>query len=317
MVWDLTIVIPVCNEEKTLRQTAVEIVKTLSDSDLSFGILCVDDGSKDSSWEVIEKLERELPRKIQKLKLSRNFGKDAAILAGLEHTNSELVITMDADGQHPPKYLPKFIQLWKKSGCNVINGIKRSRQHDSLLQRAFAYAFNFIMEKVAGLDLHNASDFKFLDRKAKEAIIACEDRTIFFRGLVAWIGFNQQKIQFDVERRSRGLSQWGLQVLFFYAIDAIVLFSHFPVYFILALGGIAVLVCFVLLVILGFALTEGNVPSGYSTLIVLLLMNLGFSMLAIGGIGLYVKHSLEQTMRRPRYVIDTNFKKSNDRDIEN
>jgi polyisoprenyl-phosphate glycosyltransferase len=307
MKTDISIVIPLHNEALVINTVFHEIVENMKNIALSYMIILIDDGSSDNTWELIKEIKHQYPEIVTGIKLSRNFGKDAALFAGLKQSDSHCVITMDADGQHPPSYIKKFVNCWQLTGCNIVNGVKSSRKYDGFIQRCLAMLFNSVMSKITKFDFANASDFKLLDRQAVTAVLSCGDRNIFYRALVAWVGFDQQKIKFEVSNGYQRNSRWGLSGLLNYAMNGIVLFSNFPIYLILILGIFSIILCSGLTISLGIQLLLGNVPSGYSTLLVMSLLNLGFSMIAIGCVGLYVKNGLEQTKDRPRFMVEFNL----------
>ena len=304
------IVIPVYNEIGIIAESINKIVTEVKKlSSYKTTIILVDDGSSDGTWDVVKNIRKSflknksLSISIETLRLSRNFGKDAAIFAGLKHSKAELVMVMDADCQHPPDLIKDFLLLQKQNGFDVVNGVKNKSQNTSLIYKSLSWVFNKFLALVLKTDFSGASDFKLLNRRAVNALCECGDQNFFFRGLAIWIGFSQGYIKFDVQNRIDSQTKWTKIALFKYAVDTIVLFSHIPVYLILLLGIFSILLAAAIVLKLAFSFTTGTIPTGYATVVMLLILNLGFSMLSIGSVGLYVKNTLDQTKNRPRYFI--------------
>ena len=270
---------------------------------LKTNILFVDDGSHDSTWNTIGSFKKTSPIPVDGIRLSRNFGKDMAILAALRATKTDHVIVMDVDGQHPPTLIPEMISLMEETGADIINGVKTPQENASIIYRGAAGLFNKAMSFILGTDFYGASDFKLLNRRAIDALCNCGDKNFFFRGLSHWIGFKQESVTFTVPEVDDRSSRWTNLRLFRYAIDGIVLFSYSPLYVIVVLGIVALVLTSVLMVALFIALATGSAPPGYATLLTVCLLNLSFSMLGTGCLGMYVKNILDQAKDRPHYFI--------------
>ena len=206
---DLTILMPFYNEDKQIDITVSTLLPILEQLDIEADMLLIDDGSSDRTWDAIAKASAAYPNQVRGLKLSRNFGKEAAICAGLDVVDSHAVILMDGDLQHPPKHIPEMVQLWR-SGYDVVEGIKSDRGNESALSRINAGIFYGLFRKVAGYDLSNASDFKLLDRAVIEKWRSLKEYQTFFRGLSAWLGFKRCTFSFEVADRQTGQSRWRL-----------------------------------------------------------------------------------------------------------
>ena len=300
----LCVVLPCYNEADSVISTVSRVCKTLDTCAVNYLIVAIDDGSTDQTWDILSKQIMQSAGRLYAYRLSRNFGKDAAILAGLSLVPADAYLIMDADGQHPPELLPKFIDAWMKGHADVVNGIKRSRERDPLLQRFSAFIFNHVFSLFSGIDFLRASDFKLINRKAAEAILQCGDYRFFFRGLASWIGFRQISVEFHVSERNSGKTKWQWSKLITYAIDALVLYSNFPLYLVFVLGCVAITLSLVLFVKLIWAYFGGVIPSGYSTLLTISMLSMGFMMVSLGVIGLYVKNILDQVKQRPRFVVE-------------
>ena len=204
----LSVVIPAFNEEEMLQKAADTVRQVLTESEISFEVIFVDDGSSDGTWQMIQEICCSF-RNVRGIHFSRNFGKESAIFAGLEKANGDCVAVMDCDLQHPPEMLVNMYRLWE-NGYEIVEGKKRSRGQESTLHGLCASIFYGIMSKAAGVDMKGASDFKLLDRKAVDALLQMPERSVFFRGMSSWIGFRKAEVEFDVREREAGQSKWGI-----------------------------------------------------------------------------------------------------------
>src|SRR5262249_34304315 len=221
-------------------------------------ILIVDDGSADGTWSAVATLAKSDPR-IRGVRLSRNFGKEAAIAAGLERARGDAAIVMDCDLQHPPELLGEMIGIWQRGEADVVEAFKRTR--GPLASRMF-YA---LFERLSGIDLLGASDFKLLDRRVVNTYNTLRERNVFFRGLTAWLGFRRAAVHFDVPARGDGQSRWTRVKLIALAVTAILAFSPIPLFIVLGLAA----VFFVFSVLLGawalYLWAIGHAVSGFTT----------------------------------------------------
>jgi glycosyltransferase involved in cell wall biosynthesis len=193
----VSVVIPAYREEETIERTVQVVREHLKKCDIVYEILIVDDGSQDGTYGKVCKMAEAEPR-VRGIRLSRNFGKEAAILAGLTAARGNAVITIDADLQHPPDLIPEMIGRWR-AGVRVVHAVKRSRAEDGFVARQRAALFNKVLTRFGGIDMQNASDFKLLDRVAVDMVVTgLKERSRFYRGLAQWVGFEQESIPFDV-----------------------------------------------------------------------------------------------------------------------
>jgi len=199
----ISVVIPLYNEGLHVRELLSDLKKALQDSGCRFEVVLVDDGSVDDTWERIKDEARASPT-LRALRLTRNFGKELALCAGLERARGEAIIVMDGDGQHPPSLLPIMIETWRTSGADIIEAIKRRRGGESLTSKFGALTFYVILNKLSGFELKGASDFKLIDRRVVDTWLGMRERNVFFRGMTAWMGFNAVQIPFDVPARRMG-----------------------------------------------------------------------------------------------------------------
>ncbi len=299
----ITIVIPVYNESASIRRTVPTILDTLDAIEsVTFEILLVDDGSTDDTLEQIETLCNEHHR-LMPIPLTRNFGKEAAMHAGLSHATGDAVIIMDSDLQHPPDLIPKMICLWQ-DGVDVVEAYKSSRGKESFLSRLAANQFYRIFNAMAGIDLANHSDFKLLDRKVVAAYLNLPERKRFMRGLVAWMGFASAKLPFEVPPRAHGATAWSRFKLMRFSITALTSFSSAPLHIVTGLGGICLVIAAVLGSIALYHKFTGVAVSGFTTVILLILIVGSLIMLGLGLIGIYLEQIFDEIKQRPIYPLD-------------
>ena len=297
----LSVVLPAYNEEKMICRAAETIGKILDDAGIVYEIVFVDDGSKDKTWEQIEKVSENNPH-ITGVHFSRNFGKEAAMVAGLANAKGDCCAVMDCDLQHPPEVLIEMYSLWKQ-GYEVVEGVKRSRGRESMLHRMCAGTFYKIISRATKIDMTRASDFKLLDRRAVDALLEMPERNAFFRAMSAWIGFSSTSVEFDVRERTEGESKWSTGALVKYALSNIVSFSAAPMQFVTFAG----VVVFLMAVILGaqtfVKYFGGHAVEGFTTVILLILFIGSMIMISLGVIGCYIAKIYEEVKCRPRYLV--------------
>ena len=297
----LSIVIPAYNEEKMILKTKEVVSGIMEREKIPFELVFVNDGSKDQTWEMIEKAA-EKNSHVTGIRFSRNFGKESAIFAGLANAEGDCIAVMDCDLQHPPETLVEMYRLWEQ-GYEVIEGVKRSRGKESILHRASAGMFYKIMSKAVQIDMSRASDFKLMDRKAVEALLSMPERNAFFRALSSWVGYRTTSVEFDVQERTEGESKWSTWSLIKYAVRNIVGFSSAPLQMITVAGVLTLLLAVVLGIQSLVKYFCGHALEGFTTVILLLLIIGSLIMLSLGVIGIYIAKIYEEVKGRPRYFI--------------
>ncbi len=299
----LTLIIPVYNEADGLRRHLDEILRQLEALPASFStdLLIVDDGSTDSTPGIVQALCEQCSD-VSLLVLNRNFGKEAAIMAGLDHADADAVVVMDSDLQHPPALLPKMVELWL-GGADVVEAVKISRNTRSGPYRYFANVFYHIFDTLTGLDLHNHSDYKLLDRKVIEAYRSLPERTRFFRGLVNWMHFPAAQIPFEEPAREAGESKWGALRLLKLSWQSISSFTALPLQLVTILGGVTFLVSLLLGAKALYDKLSGQALDGFTTVILLLLIIGSVLMFSLGLLGSYVARIYDEIKARPHYLI--------------
>ncbi len=297
----LSIIIPAYNEQENIDQAFVAISKILTENNIPFEILFVDDGSCDQTFACVQKLS-EGHKEVRGISFSRNFGKEAAIFAGLEGAQGDCCLIMDCDLQHPPALIPDMYRLWR-DGFEVVEGIKASRGKESPFHRLCAKGFYHIISGATGIDMSRASDFKLLDRKAVDALLILPERAPFFRALSSWVGFKTASLSFEVQERTAGASKWSLWSLTKYAIRNITSFSGAPMQMVTLLGWIMLLVSLALGIQSLYRYFSGTALEGFTTVILLQLIIGSVLMISLGIIGHYISRIYEEIKARPRYII--------------
>lgn len=297
----LSVVLPAYNEEKMLEKAAKVISSILEEAGILYELIFVDDGSKDNTWSEILKVSKTNPN-IVGIHFSRNFGKEAALFAGLANASGECCAVMDCDLQHPPGVLVEMYRLWE-SGYEVVEGVKRTRGKEGVFHKLSAKLFYKLISKAVKIDMARASDFKLMDRKAVLSLLKCTEKNAFFRALSGWIGYKTTSVEFDVQEREAGESKWSTWSLIKYAVTNIVAFSAVPMQFV----SVAGILFFIFAVFLGvqtlIRFFAGQAVEGFTTVILLLLIVGSIVMISLGIIGYYLSKIYEEVKGRPRYLI--------------
>ncbi len=301
----LSIVVPVFNEQENAALVAQRVREALAGLDLDHELLFVDDGSRDRTAAIVEQLARADGR-VRLVRLSRNFGHQAALLAGLDHARGDAVITMDGDLQHPPELIPRLVELWR-DGADVVQTIRREPADDSALKRTGSTWFYRLLSSVSRVRVTpGAADFRLLARPAVDAFCACRERARFNRGLVQWIGFSYVELPYDARPRHAGRSKYSWRAMFRLAGDAIFSFSTLPLRLAGLAGGLVSIfaAAYLLFVIWARLFTDRVVP-GWSSILAAVLVIGGVQLMVLWIIGEYVGRLYEEAKQRPIYVART------------
>ncbi len=312
----LSVVLPAFNEELMIEKAASTLIALLDREQITFELLFVNDGSKDQTWDrILEEAKKDA--RVTGVCFSRNFGKEAAIFAGLSQASGDVVAVMDCDLQHPPETLIEMYHLWQQ-GYEVVEGVKRSRGKETALHRRFTRLFYQMMSNATGSDMQNTSDFKMLDRKVVNSILKLPERNMFFRATSLWVGYKSIQVAYDVQEREAGESKWSTKSLIRYALNNMVSFTTVPLQLV-SLAGIVSFFCSLILLI--YTLVQyvlGHTVEGYSTILIVLLLLGSAIMMSLGMIGYYLGKIYEEVKQRPRYIISevirTNRKKEGNRE---
>jgi polyisoprenyl-phosphate glycosyltransferase len=298
----VSVVIPIFREAAQIPDLVAAVRNNLKESGVLYELVLVDDGSPDDSWSLIA-VEAKSDGNVRALRLSRNFGKESALCAGLEHARGDAVIVMDADGQHPPSLIPEMLSRWQSTAADIVEAVKVGRGRESLSSKLGALLFYGLLNKLSGFHFKGASDFKLMNRKAVNAWLRMPERNVFFRGMTVWMGFNTVQVPFEVAPRSTGQSAWSALKRLKLALVGITAFSSFPLHFVTLAGGIFFLVSVALGVQTLYLKLVGRAVSGFATVILLELIIGSLLMISLGIIGEYLARIYEEVKNRPRYVV--------------
>lgn len=301
-------IVPVFNEALNIRQ----FLKQLNSTQIKlceYQVCFIDDGSVDHSWLLIEESSR-IDSKVYGVRLSRNFGKEAAILAGLETCEADAAIVIDCDGQHPIETAVEMIDLWQKGSAQIIEARKKARNDSSFLYSFLAKSFYSLFSFLSKLDFENATDFRLLDKNVVSALRQFPERNFFFRGLSTWVGFKRSTVEFDVKPRLHGKSSWSLWKLIRLALSSITAFSGFPLQLVTGAGmvflGVSILI-FIRALVVKF---QGASPDGYTILLFVQLFAGSMIMISMGVVGGYIGRIYEEVKLRPRFLVSDSTRKS-------
>jgi glycosyltransferase involved in cell wall biosynthesis len=299
----VTLIIPAYNEAESLTGNLETILAQVSELDeVALELLVVNDGSDDRTLELMQVFCETHPQ-VSLLSLNRHFGKEAAILAGLDHAGGDAAVVMDSDLQHPPELIPQMVRLWL-GGVEVVEAYKSARPAQSALYRLLARGFYAAFATLTGMDLRNQSDFKLLDRKVIDAYRRMPERTRFFRGLVKWLHFTTAQLPFEEPQRQGGHSKWNGSRLLRLSWQSISSFTALPLQLVTLLG----LFTFVISLALGgkalYDKLSGHALDGFTTVILLLLIIGSVLMFSLGLMGSYIARIYDEIKARPIYLVD-------------
>lgn len=299
----VSIIIPVYNEQENLPELHRRLCEVLDPITRDVEFVMVDDGSRDDSVQVAELLLRRDPR-IVLVEFSRNFGKESAMIAGYDHARGQASIVIDADLQTPPEIIPKMIEAWQ-GGAQIVDAVRTATIGQNPLRTWASSTFYWIMQKLAKTDIiPNSVDYRLLDAQVVDALRKCRERYRFNRGLVGWLGFKRQSIEFVAEDRAAGSTRWSLMHLVGYALDAILSFSALPLRLAGLLGLVISLFSFVYLLFLMFQTVLIWQPiKGYATIVGGIFLLGGMQLLTIWLLGEYVGRLYDEVKRRPLYIV--------------
>lgn len=297
----LSVILPSYNEEKMIPVAADTISAILERENIDFELLFVDDGSKDATWENITRAA-EFNKHVVGVHFSRNFGKEAAMFAGLEKASGDCCVVIDCDLQHPPEKIVEMYRLWE-DGYEVVEGIKEDRGEESGFHKFAANSFYGLISKATGMDMSSSSDFKLLDRKVVDTLNKLPERNVFFRALSFWVGFKKATVYYSVRERTEGVSKWSTKSLIKYAITNIGSFSSAPLHIVTVLGFIMLAVAIVFSIISLVQKLTGQALGGFTTVILLLMFSSSIIMISLGIVGYYIARIYDEIKGRPRYII--------------
>ncbi len=297
----LSVILPAYNEEKMICTAAETIGAILRGEGIDYELIFVDDGSRDGTWSEIEKAH-DSDACVTGLRFSRNFGKEAAMFAGLEAVRGDCAVLLDCDLQHPPEKIVEMYRLWEQ-GFEVVEGVKEDRGRESAMHRFAAHSFYSMISRAVGFNMADSSDFKLLDRKVVDTLNRMPERSVFFRALSYWVGFKKTTVSYCVRERTVGQSKWSTKSLVRYALTNITSFSSAPLHIVTVLGVITLIAAIVFGVISLAQKLSGVALEGFTTVILLQLFSSSVIMISLGIIGMYISKIYIETQHRPRYIV--------------
>jgi glycosyltransferase involved in cell wall biosynthesis len=297
----VSVVAPIYNEGEGVDRFVRRMDQVLGAAGLRYELVMVDDGSADDSWQRVARHALADDR-VRGIQLSRNFGKESAMLAGLEHAAGDVVVIIDSDLQHPPTAIPAMVQCWR-DGAHVVEAVKRNRTGQSAASRLAAKLFNVTFTRLTTVDLVNATDFRLMSRSAVDALLRLPEHSSFFRGTSSWIGFRRATVEIDIDHREGGASRWTFGSLSRLAVNGLTSFTSAPLHLVtivgLAFAGFSVVLGIQTLV----RWIRGGSVAGFPTVILILLVMGTFILLGLGVIGEYLARIHEEVRGRPRYLV--------------
>ena len=296
----LSVVAPVYNEEALIDEFYARVCSALEG--LRFELVLVDDGSTDGSPAALDRLASTDPR-VRVVFLSRNFGHQTALTAGLDHACGDAVVMLDADLQDPPELIIKMLDHWR-AGCDVVYAVREQREGESRFKLSTARWFYRLFDKLAQVELqHNSGDFRLLDRRALDALLSMRERNRFLRGMTVWVGYTQAAVGYKRDPRYAGETKYTLSKMLRFSLDAISSFSHRPLQLATLLGFVISTLAFIAIPLVILLRILGSYLPGFSSLTIAVLLLGGIQLIAIGIIGEYVGRIYDEVKGRPLYLV--------------
>ena len=296
----LSVVAPVFNEEATIREFYGRVCSALEG--LTFELVLVDDGSRDGSAAALEEIAVADPR-VRVVYLSRNFGHQTALTAGLDHASGDAIVMLDADLQDPPELIVTMLDHWR-AGCDVVYAVRQQREGESWFKLATARWFYRVFDSLTSVELqHNSGDFRLLDRRALDGLLSMRERNRFLRGMTVWVGFTQAAVPYDRDARYAGETKFSFAKMLRFSLDAISSFSHRPLQLATLLGFVISGLAFIAIPVVVVLKILGSYLPGFGSLELSILLLGGIQLISIGIIGEYVGRIYDEVKGRPLYLV--------------
>jgi polyisoprenyl-phosphate glycosyltransferase len=296
----VSVVAPVYNEEATIEEFYARVCAALEG--LPFELVLVDDGSSDGSPMILDRLAEADPR-VRIVQLSRNFGHQTALTAGLDYATGDAVVMLDADLQDPPELITTMLDHWR-AGCDVVYAVREHRAGESRFKLSTARWFYTLFDKLAQVELqHNSGDFRLLDRRPLDALLSMRERNRFLRGMTVWVGYTQTAVPYQRDARYAGETKYTLSRMLKFSLDAISSFSHRPLQLATLLGFVISTLAFIAIPVVVVLRLLGSYLPGFSALTIVVLLLGGIELIAIGIIGEYVGRIYDEVKGRPLYLV--------------
>ena len=296
----LSVVAPMYEEEATVDPFTERVATALQG--INYELILVNDGSKDGTRDAMAAAATRDPR-VKVVSLARNFGHQPALTAGLEHARGDVVVMLDGDLQDPPEVIPEMVERWKE-GVDVVYAVREQRLGETLFKRVTARGFYTVFRRLTGLDLAvESGDFRLMDRRALDALLAMPERNRFLRGMTVWIGFTQTAVPFVRQERHAGVTKYPLRKMLRFSFDAITSFSSRPLQWAMVLGFFFSAIAFLAIPLTVIARYADIFSKGVPTTIIIVLLLGGIQLITVGIIGEYVGRIYDEVKHRPLYVV--------------
>lgn len=305
----ISVVVPCYNEQEVLPLFYNEMNKVIAQmqseyDDLEFELLFINDGSKDNTLKMLRELSAS-DNRVRYISFSRNFGKEAGMFAGMENSKGDYVVVMDADLQHPPKFIPQMYKYVSEEGFDCATTRRVSRKGESKIRSWFAMKFYKIMNKISQTEIvDGAQDFRFMTRKMVDAVLSMKEYNRFSKGIFSWVGFNVKYIEYENVERAAGTTAWSFWKLFLYSLEGIFAFSTAPLALASLLGVLSCLIAFIwIIAIIIKTIVFGESVQGFPTIMCAIFFVGGLQLFCTGILGQYLSKTYLETKRRPIYII--------------
>lgn len=300
----LSIIVPCFNEEGVTELFYEESIKYIRECDCDYELILVDDGSKDNTLNDFKKL-KENDNNVKIISFSRNFGKEAAMVAGLEYSSGDLVVIMDCDLQDPPKLLPKMKEIILEQGYDSVATYRVNRKGEPVIRSFFARMFYRLINKMIEVEIvDGARDYRMMTRKMVDAILSLKEYQRFSKGIFSWVGFKTKYLEFENVQRVKGETKWNFFKLFKYAIEGVVAFSTLPLRIASIFGFFISLLGFIYMIFIALkAMLYGDPVTGFPSLVVIITLLGGIELLVLGILGEYLSKTYMETKKRPRFIV--------------
>jgi glycosyltransferase involved in cell wall biosynthesis len=303
----ISLIVPVFNEQDVIEIFLKETSNVMDDTGLEYEYLFINDGSTDATLTKLIELSASNPH-IRIINLSRNFGKEAAMTAGIDHVRGNVLVPIDVDLQDPPELIPKFVEKWR-DGYDVVYGVRTSRDDDSMMKRATAGWFYQLFNRLSPVQIpDNAGDFRLIDERASEVLRQLPERNRFMKGLFSWVGFYSIGVPYARPTRIAGQTSWNFRKLWNFALDGIFSFSTVPLRIWSYVGAVISLISFIYasFIVLRTVVMGIDLP-GYASLLTVVLFLGGIQLLSLGIIGEYLGRLFVESKQRPVYIIEAEY----------
>ncbi len=306
MTLELSVVVPVFNEELGIKEFAQELRSNLDSLKIEYEVIFINDGSKDSTQQIIDQI---IWPQLRSYEFRFNAGHMSALEAGLKKSKGEKIITMDSDLQHPPSYIKEFLKVQNQTSADVVYGIRDSRKEDNFFKRFTASIYYFLMKKLSGINIRaNAADYRLIVKEVRDVLISLDEQEKIFRLLIPSLNFREAELPFVADKRKYGKTKYGIKNMSLLAISSVLSFSTKPLRWAIWIGLWAVLISILWIIYIFIAQISGWVIQGWTSLIAAVVLFAGVQLLILGIVGQYIGQIYVTQQRRPKYLFKDNLK---------